>query len=114
MTKLQCAETSLRALIDTKINDQIVRGLLHGFKLQNIIPDDELTRDRRRITQSVLDCLHVRLENLSGDEIFLSCNAFNKNWPLSTEREALLQYGIGDIRQIFKHYETVLTNAGCN
>lgn len=120
MTKLQSAETSLRALIDndgpsvSEINDKIIDGLLHGFKLQNI-PNDALVRDRRRITQSVLDCLNTRLENLSSDEVFLACNAFDhKNWPLSTEREALLQYGIGDIRQIFNHYESVLTNSGCN
>ena len=72
------------------------------------IPNDALARGRRRITQSVLDCLHVRLEILSSEsEIFLLCNAFDhKNWPFSTERDGLLQYGIGNVRQIYKHFES--------
>ena len=56
-----------------------------------------------------------RLENLTTDDIFLACNAFDhKNWLLATERGALLQYGIGDVRVVFRHYQTILTNAGCN
>ena len=56
-----------------------------------------------------------RLENLTTDDIFLACNAFDlKNWPLATERDTLLQYGTGDVRVVFRHYQTILTNAGCN
>ena len=56
-----------------------------------------------------------RLENLTTDDIFLACNAFDhKNWPLATKRDALLQYGTGDVRVVFRHYQTILTNAGCN
>ena len=121
VTKLQSAQTSLRGLIDndgpsvTEIKAQIREGKFHDFQLLNLLPDDTLANDRRRITQSVLDCMSSRLENLTTDDIFLACNAFDhKNWPHATERDALLQYGTGDVRVVFRHYQTILTNAGCN
>ena len=121
VTKLQSAQTSLRGLIDndrpsvTELKAQIREGKFHDFQLLNLLPDDTLANDRRRITQSVLDCMSSRLENLTTDDIFLACNAFDhKNWPLATERDALLQYGTGDVRVVFRHYQTTLTNAGCN
>ena len=83
VTKLQSAQTSLRGLIDndgpsvTEIKAQIREGKFHDFQLLNLLPDDTLANDRRRITQSVLDCMSLRLENLTTDDIFLACNAFD-------------------------------------
>jgi hypothetical protein len=61
------AKTSLGALMDndgqsvTEINDEIIDNLLHGFQFQNIIQNETLVRDRRRLTRSVFDCLHKAL-----------------------------------------------------
>ena len=97
VTKLQSAQTSLRGLIDndgpsvTEIKAQIWEGKFHDFQLLNLLPDDTLANDRHRITQSVLDCMSSRLENLTTDDIFLAWNAFDhKNWPLATERVKII------------------------
>ena len=121
VTKLQSAQTSLRGLIDndgpsvTEIKVQMREEKFHDFQLLNLLPDDTLANDRRRITQAALDSMSSRLENLTTGDIFLASNAFDhKNWQLATERYALLQYGTGDVRVVFRHYQTILTNAGCN
>ncbi|KAJ8317687.1 hypothetical protein KUTeg_005591 [Tegillarca granosa] len=66
VTKLQSAEASLRNLIDNngesviEVNNGINNGVLHGHTLLNIIPADLLSNDKRRIVQSVLDCVNSR------------------------------------------------------
>ena len=95
--------------------NEIVDGMFRGHKLQNIIPDEALAANRARIVQSVLDCLNHRLENLTVEPIFTACYAFDhQNWPLATNRDALMLYGKEDVRLVFQRYETILTNAGCD
>ena len=117
VTKLQSAEGSLRLLCENngpaveELEGQI--GQLHDVQLLNLIPQATLAVDRNKITQSLLDCMSSRFETLLSEPVYLACHAFDhKNWPLLTDRQALMQYGREDVRVIFKHASTVLTNAG--
>ncbi|KAJ8307676.1 hypothetical protein KUTeg_014770 [Tegillarca granosa] len=52
---------------------------------------------------------------MTVDSIFTACFAFDhKNWPLPTDRNALLEYGKEDVRQVFRTFNVILTNASCN
>ena len=68
--------------------------------------DDALVNGKRRITQvcywlsAYKDWKFVKWWNLFSMQWF-----DYKTWPLSTEREALLQYEIEDVRKLFKLYE---------
>ena len=81
----------------------------------NVLPAGQFTDDRRRIVQNIIDCVASRFENIVSEPVFLACHAFDhKNWPLPTEPRALTQYGTDDVRVVFRHFSTILTNAGCD
>ena len=98
-----------------ELEEQIIDGQLHDVQLLNLIPQATLAVDRNRIAQSLLDCMSSRFETLLSEPVYLACHALDhKNWPLLTDRQALMQYGREDVRVIFKHVSTVLTNVGCD
>ena len=98
-----------------ELEGQIVDGQLHDVQLLNSIPQATLAVDRNRIAQSLLDCMSSCFETLLSEPEYLACHAFDhKNWPLLTDRQALMQYRREAVCVIFKHFSTILTNAGCD
>ena len=89
VTKLQTVNESLRDLSDNYGESlQDFRGKLEneneylGEKLLYVVNYNSLMNEKRRLVQTVTDCIHSRLKNIDSDALFLSCHAFDpKNWP---------------------------------
>ena len=119
VTKLQTANESLHHLSDNdddSLHDFWVKvengSKYQGQNLQNVVNNDNVLAEKRRLVQSVTDCIHRRLENIDSEAIFLSCHAFDKkNWPVDN-RQARLQYGNNDLDVVCNHFQKPLVNAG--
>ena len=83
--------------------------------LHNSIGGATLDRERSRVVQSVMDCITARLASIHEDPLYLACHIFDhKNWPDRNNRDALLQYGSGDIQVLYDHFSVLLQNTGCD
>ncbi|KAG1705836.1 DNA topoisomerase 2-beta [Nymphon striatum] len=83
--------------------------------LLNSIIGATIDRERSRVVQSVMDCITARLASIYEDPLYLACHIFDhKNWPDRNNRDALLQYGSGDIQVLYDHFSVLLQNTGCD
>ncbi|KAG1682561.1 Bardet-Biedl syndrome 2 [Nymphon striatum] len=83
--------------------------------LHNSIIGATLDRERSRVVQSVMDCITARLASIHEDPLYLACHIFDhKNWPDRNNRDALLQYGSGDIQVLYDHFSVLFQNTGCD
>lgn len=86
-----------------------------GEKLSNVVAEESLTNERKRIVQSVTDCIQNRLEHINDDPLYLSCHIFDtKNWPDKDDRQALMIYGREELQLLYDHFSVILSNAGCD
>ena len=117
--KIQSAKLSLQNMKEKpgvnlcKFEDEVNENKYRKHTLHHVVTADSLSTQRRRIIQSLCDCMDSRFENFCKEPIYLSCKIFDhKNWP--DDHESLVNYGLQELRVINDHYQSVLENCNCD
>ena len=119
IAKVRSAKLSLLSMkerpgVNLCIFDDRVEGNKYKeHTLRHVVTTNSFSTQRRRIAQSLCDCIDSRFESFCDAPIYVSCKIFDhKNWP--EDHEALVSYGLQELRVITDHFQNVLENCNCD